>query len=149
MRCDAFVKCVDLGIKCAKSSLTDAAALAQGGGLARLRRLIKLIAVYETAIVSLSGVRAFLMRKRPAKARRSGLVDLTAIGHVKLDGRCWRDRKSHGDSYDAKHERNSRQRWHTRSISCSIEAGLTRRAEPAASARVTRAWLLQSASEIE
>src|SRR5262245_45000809 len=93
------------------------AVIADGGGLARLHRLIEMIAEGTAALLVMGRVHAALARFRPTKASGSKLGDLPTIRRIDL-GDCRRnDQNSDGKENDAQHECNS-ERSSPQSIGC-------------------------------
>jgi hypothetical protein len=126
LHCDAIrlLKASISASSISRSPLTVDAILADGGSLARLHRLKKLIAVGTAALLVMSRVDAALAHGRPADASGSDLEDLTAR-RVDLGGCCWNNQQSDGKHNDAQHECNPKRSspWsrHRKRVKCSTD----------------------------
>src|SRR5260221_6061735 len=77
--CNQVVERLDLSVQHVEIAFAAGAVLAQGGGLARLRRLVEMAAVGPADLARVGGVEPALAHPRPAHARGSKLGALTAV----------------------------------------------------------------------
>src|SRR5439155_5973373 len=110
LRCNQVVERVYLSIEHVETALTVTVVLAQGSGLARLHRLVEMVAVGAAALPGIGRVEAGLAHRCPAQARGSKLGALAA-GWCVRRGPCRRKhQKNDGEAGAAQHECRSRQR---------------------------------------
>jgi hypothetical protein len=91
---DQIVESIDFGINHLKRVLANVILLTLHYGLACYGSLIKLIAVHAATIVFLKFA-IVLLRERPSKACRSGIVSLSAISNIDLGSHSRGDKESH------------------------------------------------------